>query len=108
MENKLTPREALYYICLELGPMSNTQTNREDNLNAREVRLRDSIRALQNFIDYHDDRTHVIPDSANEYVHHDDYIPRPRERGDGKERLEKWKQESKSVYKNTFSGTTKY
>ena len=104
---KMTPREALYYICLELGPAN---TIRDDNLNEREVRLRDSIRALQNFIDYHDDRTHVIPDSANEYVHHDDYIPSPRavERGDGKERLEKWKEESKSVYKKTFSGKTKY
>ena len=72
---KMTPREALYYICLELGPMSEAQTNRNDNLNAREVRLRDSIRALQNFIDYHDDSSHHIPDSANEYgrtgVHHE-------------------------------------
>ena len=88
---KMTPREALYYICLELGPIA--ETNRDDNLNAREVRLRDSIRALQNFIDYHDDRTHVIPDSANEYQHHDDYVARPTKRGDGKQRLETWKKE---------------
>jgi hypothetical protein len=98
---KMTPREALYYICLELGPMSEAQTNRSDNLNAREVRLRDSIRALQNFIDYHDDTTHRIPDSANEYVHHDDYVPRPTKRGDGKERIETWKKESKVYTTNT-------
>jgi hypothetical protein len=66
---KMTPREALYYICLELGPM--IQTNRDDNLTHREARLRDSIRALQNFIDYHDDTKHIIPDSANEYRHHE-------------------------------------
>jgi len=46
---KMTPREALYNICIELGPPT---TNRDDNLTAREVRLRDSIRTLQNFIDY--------------------------------------------------------
>ena len=82
---KMTPREALYYICLELGPMA--QTKRDDNLNAREVRLRDSIRALQNFIDYHDDTKHSIPDSANEYKHFDEG------RGDGRERLTKWQEE---------------
>jgi len=63
---KMTPREALYYIAIELGP---PQTNRDDNLNARERRLRDSIRTLQNFILYHDDSVHDIPDSANEYRH---------------------------------------
>ena len=61
---KMTPREALYYVCLELGP---PQTNRNDNINAKEVRLRDAIRTLQNFILYHDDSNHDIPDSANEY-----------------------------------------
>jgi hypothetical protein len=61
---KMTPREALYYICVELGPAN---TIRDDNLTPREVRLRDSIRALQNFILYHDDSKHNIPDSANEY-----------------------------------------
>ena len=102
---KMTPREALYYICLELGP---AQTIRDDNLTAREVRLRDSIRALQNFIDYHDDTTNRIPDSANEYVHHDDYVPRATDRGDGKERLENWKKEAAVVYRNTVTGKTKY
>ena len=46
----MTPREALYYICLEMGPVA--QTNRNENLSHREEKLRDAIRALQNFIDY--------------------------------------------------------
>jgi len=65
---KMTPREALYYIIIELGPVP--QTNRNDNLSPKEARLRDSIRALQNFIDYHDDTKHTIPDSADEYKNH--------------------------------------
>ena len=64
---QMTPREALYHICLELGPIA--RTNRDDNLTPKEARLRDSIRALQNFILYHDDRNHSIPDSAEEYRH---------------------------------------
>ena len=64
---RMTPREALYNLCLVLGPIP--QTNRDDNLSAAEVRLRDSIRALQNFIDYHDDSKLNIPDSAEEYRH---------------------------------------
>ena len=48
----MTPREALYNIVIELGPVP--QTDRNDNLTAREVRLRDSVRTLQNFILYHD------------------------------------------------------
>ena len=63
----MTPREALYNLCLVLGPIP--QTNRNDNLSPNEVRLRDSVRALQNFIDYHDDRDLHIPDSAEEYRH---------------------------------------
>ena len=65
----MTPREALYNIILELGPMP--RTNRDDNLSPKEIRLRDSIRVLQNFIRYHDDSDLKIPDSANEYKHHD-------------------------------------
>ena len=61
----MTPREALYNLCVELGP---SRTERNDNLTPREIRLRDSVRALQNFIDYHDDKNHTIPDSANEYL----------------------------------------
>lgn len=63
---KMTPREALYYICVELGP---PETNRDDNLNKKEVRLRDAIRTLQNFVTYHDDSVLNIPDSANEWQH---------------------------------------
>jgi len=47
---KMTPREALYYICLELGPLAKTE--RDDNITHREAKLRDAIRTLQNFIDY--------------------------------------------------------
>jgi hypothetical protein len=96
---KMTPREALYNICIELGP---AQTIRDDNLSPKEVRLRDSIRTLQNFIMYHDDTELNIPDSAQEYKHFD------RKGLSGKDRLEVWKEESKSVYKNTVTGKTKY
>ena len=97
----MTPREALYNICITLGPIP--QSNRNENLSYDEVRLRDSIRALQNFIDYHDDSTLSIPDSAYEYK------PRlDREGRDGKERLEAWREESKTVYAKTALGKTKY
>ena len=92
---KMTPREALYNICVELGPMP--QTNRDDNLTAKEVRLRDSVRTLQNFILYHDDSTREVPKTANEYIHQDDYIPKPSRasvRGSGKDRIETWKKEA--------------
>jgi len=62
----MTPREALYYVCLELGP---PKTNRDDNITHYEARLRDSIRVIQNFIMYHDDSHHEIPASADEYRH---------------------------------------
>ena len=62
---KMTPREALYYICLELGP---PETNRNDNITMKEARLRDAIRTLQNFVTYHD-TGFEIPDSAEEYPH---------------------------------------
>ena len=47
---KMTPREALYHICLELGPRP--FTNRDDNITHREATLRDAVRTLQNFIEY--------------------------------------------------------
>ena len=95
----MTPREALYYICLELGPTP--VTNREDNLTTKEARLRDSIRALQNFIDYHDDSAHDLPETVDEFVHvapsneGRDVLIRPRKsvRGDGRDRIETWKGE---------------
>jgi len=64
MKKTMTPREALYNICIELGP---ARTERDDNLTAKEVRLRDSVRVLQNFILYHDDGDRKIPVSADEY-----------------------------------------
>jgi|DEB0MinimDraft_4_1074332.scaffolds.fasta_scaffold08480_3 hypothetical protein len=44
----MTPREALYHLCLELGPIA--KTNRDDNLSYKEVQLRDSVRVLQELI----------------------------------------------------------
>jgi len=65
---KMTPREALYHICLELGPVPRTERN--DNITSKEAKLRDSVRTLQNFILYHNDADSAIPLSANEYVNH--------------------------------------
>ena len=48
----MTPREALYHIVLELGPIP--QTNRDDNLSPKEIKLRDSVRCLQELIDSFD------------------------------------------------------
>ena len=50
MKSKMSPREALYYICLELGPRP--KTNRGDNITHREAKIRDAVRTLQNFIEY--------------------------------------------------------
>ena len=66
MKTKMTPREALYNICIELGP---ARTERNDNLTAKEIRLRDSVRILQNFILYHGEVD--IPRTADEYLHVD-------------------------------------
>jgi hypothetical protein len=90
---KMTPREALYYICVELGP---AQTLRNDNLTEKEIRLRDAIRTLQNFVTYHDDADLEIPDSANEYRHYD------REGLEGKDRLEAWKKELPPLTREDF------
>ena len=95
---KMTPREALYNIIIELGPVP--ETNRDDNLSPKEQRLRDSVRALQNFIDYHDDTKHRIPDSANEY--RTAFVQRPVNRGDGKERLDNWRKELPPLSREDF------
>ena len=87
----MTPREALYNIIVELGPMP--RTNRDDNLSPEEIRLRDSIRVLQNFIRYHDDSNLKIPDSANEYIGNPSRLP--RKGVEGKDRIETWKNEWK-------------
>lgn len=81
----MTPREALYNIVIELGP---ARTERNDNLSAKEARLRDSVKVLQNFIQYHPAAD--IPGTAEEYVHHEEG------RGDGKERIEAWRRDWKT------------
>lgn len=65
----MTPREALYYVSIALGPTP--ATKRDDNLTFQEAKLRDAIKVLQNFVHYHNDADTVIPDSANEYRHYD-------------------------------------
>lgn len=65
---KMTPRQALYYICLEMGPVA--KTNRDDNITHREAKLRDAIRTLQNFIDYRDPSGDSLQDLELEDFHH--------------------------------------
>lgn len=84
----MTPREALYYVCVALGPQP--QTTRDDNLTHEEARLRDAVKVLQNFVTYHNDADKVIPDSADEFVH---VHPRKSVRGHGKDRIDTWKSE---------------
>ena len=64
----MTPREALYYICLELGPRP--MTLRDDNITHREAKMRDAIRTLQNFIDYRDPSGDSLQDLELEDFHH--------------------------------------
>ena len=45
----MTPREALYHLVMELGPVP--QTLRNDNLSPKEIRLRDAVSTLQRLID---------------------------------------------------------
>ena len=65
---KMSPRQALYYICLEMGPVA--QTNRDDNITHREAKLRDAIRTLQNFIDYRDPSGDSLQGLELEDFHH--------------------------------------
>ena len=95
---RMTPREALYYVCLELGPTASTK--RDDNIRHEEAVLRDAVRVLQNFVTYHNDADKVLPDSVDEFVHikpsqESGVLIRPRVeyRGDGKKRLDAWKEE---------------
>lgn len=44
----MTPREALYYICIELGPIPVTE--RDDHLTPSQMRIRESVRVLQDYI----------------------------------------------------------
>ena len=50
----MNAREALYTLCLEVGPM--LTTNRSDNLSAQETRLQQAVRVLQDFIEQDDMR----------------------------------------------------
>mgnify|MGYP000138184289 CR=1 FL=1 len=50
----MNAREALYTLCLEVGPMPTT--NRSDNLSAQETRLQQAVRVLQDFIERDDMR----------------------------------------------------
>ena len=61
---KMRPREALYNICLVLGPIP--QTNSDRNLTYDEKKLRDSVRALQNFIDYSEQSSNERLDIYNQ------------------------------------------
>lgn len=44
----MTPREALYHLCIELGPVP--QTTRDDNLSPKEIRLREAVNTLKEVI----------------------------------------------------------
>ena len=61
---KMSPRQALYNICLVLGPIPRTNSDR--NLTYEERKLRDSVRALQNFIDYSEQSSNERLDIYNQ------------------------------------------
>ena len=61
---KMSPRQALYNICLVLGPIPQTGSDR--NLTYDEKKLRDSVRALQNFIDYSEQSSNERLDIYNQ------------------------------------------
>ena len=49
MDNhRMSPREALYTLVLELGPIP--RTTRDDNITPKEARIRDSVRVLQDLV----------------------------------------------------------
>lgn len=73
---KMTPREALYNVCVALGPMP--KTNRDDNVEQYEVLLRDSIRTLQNFVTYHDDSVRAVPEVQLDWLDADQVLVSPR------------------------------
>ena len=64
----MTPREALYHLVIELGPVP--QTNRDDNLSPKEIRLRDAVNTLQRAI---------AQNEAFESATSDDYIAKSRD-----------------------------
>jgi hypothetical protein len=44
-KHHMSPREALYTLVVELGPIPST--NRSDNITPKEARIRDAVRILQ-------------------------------------------------------------
>ena len=44
----MTPREALYHLVIELGPVPTS--TRDDNLSPKEIRLRDAVGTLQSCV----------------------------------------------------------
>jgi len=58
----MTPREALYHLCLELGPIP--RTTRNDNLSPKEIRLRDSVDALKELVAEHQDQLDSVQRDA--------------------------------------------
>ncbi len=44
----MTPREALYHICVALGPIPVTE--RDDNLSPEQIRIKEAVCVLQNLI----------------------------------------------------------
>lgn len=44
----MTPREALYHLVVELGPVP--ETLRDDNLSPKEIRLREAVKTLQTLV----------------------------------------------------------
>ncbi len=68
----MTPREALYHLVMELGPVP--QTTRNDNLTPKEVLLRDSVNVLQELIKEDESSAQSdyaeLRESLNEYWRH--------------------------------------
>lgn len=64
----MTPREALYHLCVELGPVP--ETLRDDNLSPKEIRLREAVSTLQELI---------AGTEADTLATSDDYIAKGRE-----------------------------
>jgi len=62
----MTPREALYHLVMELGPVP--QTLRDDNLSPKEIRLRDAVNTLAQLIAEHDQCEDNVEKSREELM----------------------------------------
>ena len=65
----MNPREALYYICLELGPTP--ATKRDDNITYKEARLRDAVSTLQTLIEESEKQGTPNEDSTDNSAEHE-------------------------------------